>query len=243
MTEEIPIEVNGISKSFSFENRNLKNLFSYGKQNHRFLALDNISFTVPKGKIYGIIGLNGSGKTTLLRIIAGIYKPDSGKVTVRGNLAPILQTGTGFNDEIKAEENIITSGIILGMEKSEIKKKVDKIIEFAELEKFREQKLKYYSSGMKARLACSTALEINPDIILMDEILSTGDIHFREKSYKAFLSFKDKGKTILYTTHNIQMAKDLSEKLLLINKGKLVEFGEPKEVIAKYQEIANEKKK
>jgi len=175
----------------------------------------------------------------LLRIVAGIYKPDSGKITVRGKLAPILHTGTGFNEEFEAEENIITSGIILGMKKSEIKKKVDAIIEFAELEEFRNQKMKYYSDGMRARLACSTSLMINPDILLMDEILATGDIHFREKSYKEFLSFKERNKTILYTTHNVEMATELSDKLILLHHGKLITIGEPKEVLSKYLEITN----
>jgi len=241
--QEIAIEAKNITKSFRFNQKGIKNFFSKSKSNgNKFFALDNVSFEVPKGKMYAIIGLNGSGKTTLLRVLAGIYKPDSGSVKIQGKLAPILHTGTGFNDEFTAKENIITSGIVLGIKKSEIKQKVDKIIKFAELEKFENQKLKHYSSGMKARLACSTALEINPDVLLMDEILSTGDIRFREKSFQSFLSFKEQGKTILYTTHSLPMVSELADKALLIHKGKILMNDEPEVVISKYREL-NPKKK
>ena len=240
---DIAIKAQNISKSFNYQTKGLSNfIFNKNSSNNKFLALDDISFEVPRGKMYAIIGLNGSGKTTLLRILAGIYKPDSGSVTINGKLAPILHTGTGFNDEFTAKDNIITSGIILGMKKSEAISKVDKIINFAELQKFANQKIKHYSSGMKARLACSIALEINPDILLMDEILSTGDMKFREKSFKAFLRFKEEGKTILYSTHSIRMVKALAEKVILLHKGKFVMIDEPETVLAKYKELTNEKR-
>ena len=239
---DVAIKAQNISKTFSYQMKGLSNfVFNKNSSKNKFLALDNISFEVPVGKMYAIIGLNGSGKTTLLRILAGIYKPDSGSVTINGKLAPILHTGTGFNDEFTAKDNIVTSGIILGMKKSEAISKVDKIINFAELQKFANQKIKHYSSGMKARLACSIALEINPDILLMDEILSTGDIKFKEKSFKAFLRFKEKGKTILYTTHSIGMVKKLAEKVILLHNGKIASIGEPDLVLSKYQELSNEK--
>jgi len=224
---DIAIKAQNISKTFNYQTKGLSNfIFNKNSSNNKFLALDDISFEVPRGKMYAIIGLNGSGKTTLLRILAGIYKPDSGSVTINGKLAPILHTGTGFNDEFTAKDNIITSGIIL----------------FAELQKFANQKIKHYSSGMKARLACSIALEINPDILLMDEILSTGDMKFREKSFKAFLRFKEEGKTILYSTHSIRMVKALAEKVILLHKGKFVMIDEPETVLAKYKELTNEKR-
>jgi len=240
---EIAIKAQNISKAFSYQMKGISNfVFSKNSSKNKFLALDNISFEVPVGKMYAIIGLNGSGKTTLLRVLAGIYKPDSGSVTINGKLAPILHTGTGFNDEYTAKDNIITSGIILGMKKSEVISKVDKIINFAELQKFANQKIKHYSSGMKARLACSIALEINPDILLMDEILSTGDIKFKEKSFKEFLRFKEKGKTILYTTHSIGMVKKLAEKVILLDKGRIVTIDEPEVALSKYKELSNEKR-
>ena len=238
--ETMAIDAKNISKRFKI--RQKSRLGNFGSQKTTFLALDDVSLQIPRGKMYSIMGLNGSGKTTLLRVLAGIYKPDSGSVTINGKLSQILQTGTGFNDEFVARDNIITYGMLLGMTKPEVEKKIDKIIQFAELEKFVNQKLKHYSSGMRARLACSIALETNPDILLMDEILSTGDIRFREKSYKAFLSFKNNDKTILFTTHSIRMSSELADKVILIDKGKIIMIGNPDEVISKYKEIAGKNK-
>ncbi len=238
--EEIAIEAKNISKTFYVKQTgSLNPLKEIRAKSRNFLALDNISFQVPKGKMYAIIGFNGSGKTTLLRILAGIYQPDTGSVKIKGSLMPILHTGTGFNAEFSARENIITSGILLGMKKSNILEKIDGIIKFAELERFKNLRLKHYSSGMKARLACSTALQINPDILLMDEILSAGDIKFREKSFKSFLSFKEKGKSILFTTHSLGMVKELAEKVIILHKGKIVTIDEPDLAISKYKELRN----
>lgn len=233
------ITVKNISKMFKLKNTSNKFYFKGKIQKNKFLALENISFQVPKGKVCGIIGLNGSGKTTLLKIIGGIYKPDEGSVTVNGNASIILHTGIGFNEELNAKENIIMSGMISGMKKNEIEEKVNEIIEFAELEKFAKEKLQHYSSGMKARLACSTALKINPDILILDEILATGDIAFSEKSYNEFLSFKNKGKTILFASHNLNTIEKLSDSVLLLHKGKLIMDGEPTEVISKYRQITS----
>jgi len=239
---DIAIEVTNISKTFNLQQKKILNFADRFKNSKKFFSLENISFSVPKGKMYGIIGLNGSGKTTLLRIIAGIYKPDSGTVTFSGKLSPIIQTGMGINEEYTAKENILTSGIILGIDKSVISTKIDKIIQFAELEKFTNLKLKHYSSGMKARLACSIALEINSDILLMDEMLIAGDIRFKKKSFRAFLRFIHQGKTILYTTHNLRMSTRYSDKIILLDDGKLVMIGEPEEVVEKYKKIAANKK-
>jgi len=237
--EDVVIEAKNISKKFKISQKGWIDNFRTAKK--KFLALDDISFQLPRGKMYAIMGLNGSGKTTLLRVLAGIYKPDSGSVKINGKLSQILHTGTGFNDEFAARDNILTSGLLLGMKKSEVEQKIEKIIQFAELEKFANQKLKHYSSGMRARLACSTALEVNPDILLMDEILSTGDIRFREKSYKAFLTFKGSGKTILFSTHSIRMTSELADKVILLDRGKIIMIGQPDEVISKYKEIAGKK--
>jgi len=234
---EFAIEAKNVSKVFTLKNESKKFQLGGKLQKNKLLAVDNVSFEVPRGKIYGLIGLNGSGKTTLLRMVGGIYKPDAGSVTVRGEASLILHTGVGFNDEFNAKENIITFGMISGMKKNEIEDKVNSIIKFAGLQKFEKQKLKYYSSGMKARLACSTALEINPDILILDEILAAGDLAFSEKSYNAFLSFKNRGRTILFASHNLKTIQQLSDKVLLLQRGKLIMEGEPSEVIAKYQQI------
>jgi len=206
-------------------------------KNNVLFALKDISFTIQKGETIGLIGLNGSGKTTLLRIISGVYQPNSGHVQTIGKLAPLLQIGTGFKEELNAEENIIMYGIILGFSKKEIKEKIDKIIEFAELEKFRKIKMKDFSTGMKARLAFTTALQIDPDILLVDEVLSVGDAAFREKSFKEFAKFKKNNKTIIFTTHSLDMVKKLSDRVILIDGGEIKKIGTPDEIIALYQEI------
>jgi len=192
------------------------------KNNSLFKAIDNVSFNVNKGEMFGIIGKNGSGKTTLLRIIAGIYKPEQGKVKINGRIAPLLQIGVGFYNELVAKDNIILYGMLLGLKKSEITKRVKDIINFAELNDFEDMKLKHYSSGMRARLAFATAMQVEPDILLVDEILSVGDLPFREKSFNAFLSFKKEGKTILYTSHNLTMLAKLCDRVLLLDKGKII---------------------
>jgi len=186
--------------------------------------------------VLGIIGLNGSGKTTLLRIIAGVYKPTSGYVEVNGRLSPLLQLGTGFQGDLDARDNIIMNGMLLGISKSDITNKVENIIQYAELEKFVNMKLKHYSTGMKARLGFATAMQIDPDILLVDEVLAVGDKDFQKKSYETFLSFRKNKKTILHATHNLSKLSEFSDRVLLLDKGKIVIIGNPDEVIRKYSE-------
>jgi len=205
------------------------------------VGLDDVSFSVQKGEMIGIIGLNGSGKTTLLRTIGGIYQPNSGNIYVNGVLAPLLQLGTGFHQELVAHDNIMTYGMLLGMPKNVINSKIDSIIEFAELEKFRNMKLMHYSSGMKSRLAFSTVLQINPDILLVDEVLAVGDAAFKKKSFEAFLSFKKQNKTILYTSHSVGMMTKLCDRVIWLDHGKVVEIGQPQEVISRYNDSINSK--
>jgi len=188
--ESVAIELQNVSKAFNINQKGLSNIFDSKNKENQFVALDNISFTILKGETVGLMGLNGSGKTTLLRIISSIYSPDSGSIKVNGNIAPLLQIGTGFNPEFSAAENILQYGMLLGFSKSEIKAKIDGIIKFAELEKFKNLQLKHYSTGMRAKLGFATALQVDPDILLVDEVLSVGDEAFREKSFQAFLEFK-----------------------------------------------------
>ena len=214
---------------------------SKSESNGKFVALDNISFSVSEGEMLGIIGTNGSGKTTLLRTIAGIYQPNEGRITINGKMAPLLHIGTGFHNELVAKENIILSGMLSGLSKSDITAKVDEILEFSELQEFSNMKLKNYSSGMRARLAFSTAIQINPDIMLIDEILSVGDHAFRMKSYKLFYSFRKNKKTILYVSHNLEALSKLCDRVLFLHHGKNVMLGNPKEVIEKYKEVTSKK--
>jgi len=240
------IVVNKVTKTFNFKrpSKFLGSIRLDTKTNQKkILALDDISFSVSKGELLSIIGLNGSGKTTLLRIIAGIYEPDSGNVQIQGRIAPILHLGTGFQDELDAYDNIIMYGMLLGMSKSEIKEKIKAVLEFADLENFANMKLKHYSSGMRARLAFSTALQVKPDILLVDEILAVGDKLFKEKSFDAFTSFKKQGKTVLLSTHSLARVSELSDRVLLIHQGKLIKIGKPDEVLQKYKEMTKKPKK
>ena len=236
--EDLAIEVKNLSKSFKFSNKGGNSILSFS--NYRLKALEDISFTVKKGEVFGIIGPNGSGKTTLLRIISGVYKPETGNVIINGNLSPLMQIGAGFQGEYNARENIILNGMLLGLPKSVIENKVDDIMRYAELEEFSNLRIKHYSSGMRARLAFATAMEINPDIVLVDEILAVGDKAFREKSYQTFKSFKKKNKTILIVTHNIGNLS-FCDRVMLIHRGKLIMIGNPKEVIKKYNDMSTSK--
>ena len=241
MNEKYPVLLENVSKFFK-KNEGKFTFGIFNKDDRNLLkAVDDVSFNVKKGEMLGIIGLNGSGKTTLLRTIAGIYPPDKGTVIINGKLAPLLQIGVGFYNELFAKDNIILYGMLLGMKKSEITKKVDYIISFAELNEFKDMKLKYYSSGMRARLAFSTAMQIESDILLVDEVLSVGDLPFREKSFDSFLSFKKEGKTILYTSHNLIMLEKLCDRVLLLSKGSAIMIGSPVEVIIKYREMVSTK--
>jgi len=238
--EEPAIVVKNVTKKFKFKKpKGLTNLFqSKTNQDQKTLvALDDISFTVQRGEILGIIGLNGSGKTTLLRVIAGVYRPDSGLIQVNGSMSSLMQLGAGFQVDLAAKENIIMNGMLLGMTKSEIKNKIDSILQYAELEKFSNMKLKYYSSGMRARLAFATSMQIDPDILLMDEIQAVGDKNFRKKSFDTFLSLKNNKKSILHTTHNLEKLPEFSDRLLLLHQGKMLMIGEPEQVIKRYEEL------
>ena len=239
--DDISIDANNISKQFTIYHDRISTVFEYlnsllfrKKQSEKLDILRDISFQVKKGEMLGIIGFNGSGKTTLLKIIANIIKPNSGKITVFGKVIPLLELGTGFNGELTAKENIVLYGLFLGFPKKEIKKKIQEIIKFAELEKFLDTKLKNFSSGMYARLAFSTAIQVNPDILLVDEILSVGDIPFQEKSFKKFYEFKEQNKTIIFVSHNVEQVRELCDKVMWIDKGQIKLIGEPTMVIDEF---------
>jgi len=225
-----------VSKSFGLKNSG-KILATESNGKNKFMVLDDISFEINKGEAIGIIGLNGSGKTTLLRMICGVYKPDSGTIKVNGKMAPLLQIGTGFNNELDAEENILLYGMLLGLSKSEIKSQVDKILEFSGLVKFRKMKIGNFSNGMKARLGFATAMVVNSDILLVDEVLSVGDAIFKEKCIDTMLRFKKENKTIVFSSHSLGMIKRLCDRVLLIHNQKISKFAPPEEVLPRYRVI------
>ena len=236
---ETAIKLENVTKSFTFKSENIQSRFSNifsQSQKTKITALDNITLDIKKGEVIAVIGRNGSGKTTLLRTIAGIYGPDSGNITINGTVAPLLHIGTGFHEELDSKENILMSGLLMGIKKDEIIQKTNDIIEYAELEKFTGMKLKHYSTGMRARLAFSLALQMNPDIFLVDEILAVGDIKFQEKSFNSFVSFKEKNKTIVLVTHNIGPQLKIADRVVLMDKGKIIMIGDVDQVVKKYVE-------
>jgi len=239
------IELQNIKKSFKiFHERkdtlyeHMVTFFDRKKSYDELTVLNDITLSVKKGEMLGVLGLNGSGKTTLLQIMGNIMQPDEGIVKTLGSITPFLDLGTGFNENLTAKDNIITYGIILGMTKNQIKQKIKQIIEFAELEKFLDTKLKNFSSGMSARLAFSTAIQVNPNILLVDEVLSVGDISFQEKSFKAFIEFKNKGKAIVFVTHAVDQIEKLCDKALWLHEGKMRMYGNPTNVVEEYKKFA-----
>jgi len=247
MDVQYAIELKNITKTFRIHHEKKDSIYEYvtsffNKNDYYedLTVLRNISLSVKKGEMFGILGLNGSGKTTLLKIIAKIYAPNQGTVTTDGKITPFLELGTGFNGELTARDNIILYGIILGLTKKEIVEKIDEIIRFAELEKFLDTKLKNFSAGMNARLAFSTAMAVEPDILLVDEVLSVGDIKFREKSFDAFMKFKKTGKTILFVSHSVEQIRENCDKALWLHDGVIREQGDVGKVTEEYIQFAKE---
>jgi len=238
---EIAINVEHVSKSFMTKITKQSSIYDKLAPKDKVKpviekldVLKDVSFNIKKGELVGLIGKNGIGKTTLLRIISHIYRPDSGSVKVNGKLAMFLELGAGFQLELTARENIILMGMLIGFKKSEIIKRIPNIVEFAGLEKFIDAKLKHFSSGMFARLAFSTAIEMDYDIFLIDELLAVGDEEFQKKSFDTFMDFKKKGKSFLVVSHNHDMLKQISDRMILLHDGKVISMGEPEKVINEY---------
>ena len=202
-----------------------------------FFALKNISFDVAEGEIVGIMGRNGAGKSTLLKIITGVLQPTHGSVRVSGRISSLLELGAGFNPEYTGIENIYFYGTIMGLSKAEITEKLDSILAFAEIGDYVYQPVKTYSSGMFARLAFSCAINVEPDILIVDEILSVGDIRFQAKCFKKFKEFKQKGVTILYVGHDISLMRSFCDRCIWMNQGQIVDIGDPTYISAKYVEF------
>lgn len=197
-------------------------------------TLENISFEIEKGEFFGIVGRNGSGKSTLLKILAGIYQPTSGNVHVSGKLVPFIELGVGFNPELTGRENVYLNGALLGFSKDEIDDLYDDIVEFAELEKFMDQKLKNYSSGMQVRLAFSMATRAKTDILIVDEVLAVGDADFQRKCFDYFKTLKKNGTTVVFVTHDMSAVREYCDRAMLIDKNKIVAIDKPSAISNKY---------
>jgi ABC-type polysaccharide/polyol phosphate transport system ATPase subunit len=199
-----------------------------------FTALDGVSFEVPKGTTFGVIGENGSGKSTMLKLLAGITKPTRGSLRVEGRVSALIELGAGFHPEISGRENVAINGIMLGLSRREVQERFDDIVAFAELERFIDAPVKTYSSGMYARLGFAVAIHVDPDVLLIDEVLAVGDEAFTRKCLDKIGEFRRRGKTILLVTHSLGLAEKMCDEVLWLRQGKLADEGDPKRVIDAY---------
>jgi lipopolysaccharide transport system ATP-binding protein len=200
----------------------------------RHIVLRGISFEVKKGECVGFIGRNGAGKSTLLGLTARVLKPDSGKIVVKGRVSPLLELGAGFHPDLTGRENIILNGVLLGMPKKEVLSKIDEIIDFSGLKEFIDQPIRTYSSGMVARLGFSVIVHLDPDILLIDEILAVGDAEFQKKSYNKIIEFKEKGVTMVLVSHDLESVKRVCNRVIWLEGGVIREEGEPNVVVYNY---------
>ena len=247
--EENIIEIKNLTKSYKMYNskqaRLVEAVIPIIKKHSEFKALDNLDLTVKKGEILGILGRNGAGKSTLLKIITGVTTGTSGDIKINGKISSLLELGTAFNPELTGEENIYQHAQIMGLTKQEIENKKKEIIDFADIGEHLSQPVKTYSSGMFARLAFACAINVDPDILIVDEVLSVGDMAFQLKCFKKFEEFKEKGKTILFVTHNVSDVLKNCTRAIILQRGKKTFDGNVKEGVELYKKIitGNEDKK
>lgn len=242
------IELNNISVSYivgDFSNIGLKDVIiqklkgTYTQK--EFLALNDINFSIEEGELLGIIGTNGAGKSTLCKVISGIMRPTKGTMAVRGSIASLLELGTGFDGDLTVKENTFLRGAMLGYTREFMNQTYESIIEFAELKEFEDRKFSHLSSGMKSRLAFSIACLVKPEILILDEVLSVGDGAFRQKSEKKMLEIISGGATTLLVSHSLAQIRRMATKVLWLDKGKQVDFGETKEICDKYEAFLKKK--
>lgn len=235
--EHVSMKFNlGIEKEFSIKQA-FVNFFSFNKpkkKKEEFWALKDVSFSVKKGEVVGLIGSNGAGKSTMLKVVSGVMKPTKGKVTVNGVISPMIELGAGFDSELTARENIFLNGAILGYSKEFLESKFEEIVEFSELRDFLDVPVKNFSSGMTAKLAFSIATIVNPEILIVDEILSVGDIKFQEKSKKKMLEMIKGGTTVLYVSHSLESIKQLCDRVIWLEHGKIVKIGDTDKICKEY---------
>jgi ABC-2 type transport system ATP-binding protein len=239
-TTAVAIQVEDLHKSFRIPTNRVDSLKErvvrpFAARDYRELhALGGVSFEVRQGEFFGIVGRNGSGKSTLLKLLASIYRADSGRIRMAGRLAPFIELGVGFNNELTARENVVLNGVMMGLTPVEMRRRLDAVIEFAELEEFADLKLKNYSSGMLVRLAFAVMMEADADVLLIDEVLAVGDASFQQKCADAFHDMKAAGKTIVLVTHEMATVETYCHRAMLIAEGKIQHIGDPGEVGREY---------
>lgn len=243
MDKDTAISLKNVNMTFNLNKEkvdNLKEFFiklvTHKLEYKKFYALKDINFEVKKGEHLAILGLNGAGKSTLLKTIVGVYKPTSGTVEKSGVIAPLLELGAGFDPNYSGKENIYLYGAILGYDRKYIDSKYDEIVEFSELGNFIDVPIKNYSSGMKARLGFSIATAVDPDVLILDEVLSVGDAGFRKKSLAKVQSMFDSGVTVLFVSHSIDQVKAICDRAILLEKGRIIAQGSTDDVVPIYEE-------
>jgi lipopolysaccharide transport system ATP-binding protein len=235
------IEMRNLHKRFNLTNRDFRHVLPFilnikkaAFQRKEVDAVSGLTFDINEGDSIGLIGPNGGGKTTLLRLLAGIIQPTSGKIVLHKKVTPVLQLGSGFQNELTARENILLYGNFLGKKNSVMKKRIGKILEYAELRDYENVKLKYFSSGMYSRLAFSVMIDTNPEVLLLDEIFAVGDMYFEKKSRAYMKNFLKEGKTLVMASHDLKTMMTITNKCIYLVKGKVMAQGSTKEVIKKY---------
>ena len=245
--EDVYMKFNlGIEKNFSIKEAFIS-IFDKKRRKKKsfFWALNDVSFHIKKGEVIGLIGSNGAGKSTLLKVVSGVMKPTKGKVTVRGQISPMIELGAGFDSELTARENIYLNGAILGYSKEFLDTKFDDIVEFSELKDFLDVPIKNFSSGMVAKLAFSIATVVDPEILIVDEILSVGDIKFQEKSKNKMMEMIKGGTTVLYVSHSLDSIKELCNRVIWLEHGNVVKTGPAEKICNEYykKQMGKEHKK
>ena len=244
MKKNVAVSVENVGMRFNLNQERVDNLKEYvikflkrDLKYSEFWALKDINFEIKKGQRLGVLGLNGSGKSTLLKVVSGVLKPSAGTVTTRGVVAPLLELGAGFSPEYTGRENIYLYGSVLGYTKEFLDEKFDEIVDFSELGEFIEVPIKNYSSGMKSRLGFSIATGVEPDILILDEVLSVGDKKFRNKSEKKIMSMFDKGVTVLFVSHSLEQVQRLCDRAIILDSGRLVASGSVDKVAKIYKNM------
>jgi ABC-type polysaccharide/polyol phosphate transport system ATPase subunit len=243
MAREPALVVEGVSKAFRRPHEQMHTLKERALHPFRrrtydsFTAVDDVTFDVGRGEFFGIVGRNGSGKSTLLKLIAGIYQASAGEIWVNGRMSTFIELGVGFNPDLAARDNVILNGIMLGLSPSEARERYERVIDFAELRDFEDLKLKNYSSGMHVRLAFAVMVQVDADLLLIDEVLAVGDAAFQQKCFDEFNRLRDAGKTIVLVTHDMSAVRRFCHRALLMDRGRVVELGDPEHVGGSYLEL------
>jgi ABC-2 type transport system ATP-binding protein len=250
MDNDVAIKVENVGKVFKLPHEKTNsvkgiflNFWRHDKTYEKQKVLDDISFEIKKGEFFGILGRNGSGKSTLLKLMAAIYHPTSGDIQINGQLTPFIELGVGFNPELTGRENVFLNGALLGFSRTEMEEMYDEIVDFAELERFMDQRLKNYSSGMQVRLAFSIAIRAKSDILLIDEVLAVGDYNFQAKCLAVFEQLKKDGVTIVFISHDMESVRRFCDNVILIEKGKIIARGSTQKVIDGYMRLNAKKEK